>query len=173
MGFCTGGLQDVQPTAASYLDAAENCHKTLSVFDIAPHHKANSDEEKDAASLMIWKCKFGVSDAATQSLLEYVLPSPLRMEKWWKPTSNQDRRRWLREGKQLIESTSNLGYVDSYCCTTRCMAFTGPSKRSQSCGYCGKSRYNAAGKPRKSFHYLPFIPSLVAGFQNKDFRKGF
>jgi hypothetical protein len=51
-------------------------------------------------------------------------------------------------------------FVD--CCVNSCMAFTGPRASLARCLHCKKRepRYNAAGKPRKRWCYIPLIPRL-------------
>ena len=54
------------------------------------------------------------------------------------------------------------------CCIDSCCAFTGPHASKQSCPYCHAPRYNARGKARKHFVYLPITPRLKAFLGNKE-----
>ena len=57
------------------------------------------------------------------------------------------------------------------CCINSCCAFTGPHASLATCPYCAEPRYNASGKPRKVFIYLPIIPRLKSYFANKPMAK--
>jgi hypothetical protein len=52
------------------------------------------------------------------------------------------------------------------CCVGSCCAFLGKYKDHQICPFCKKDRFDAKGKPRKSYHYTPLIPQLQALYQN-------
>ena len=53
------------------------------------------------------------------------------------------------------------------CCIDSCCAFTGPHASKSECPYCHAPRYNARGKARKHFVYLPVTPRLKAFMANK------
>ncbi|KAJ4473974.1 hypothetical protein C8J55DRAFT_375496, partial [Lentinula edodes] len=53
------------------------------------------------------------------------------------------------------------------CCIRSCMAFTGKHSKLQQCLHCHEDRYDAYGKYRRRFGYLPVIPRLHGLFQSK------
>ncbi|KAI0795169.1 hypothetical protein BC629DRAFT_1250557, partial [Irpex lacteus] len=52
------------------------------------------------------------------------------------------------------------------CCINSCCCFAGVHAASTECLYCKSSRYNANGKRRQEFVYLPVIPRLKSLFAN-------
>lgn len=52
------------------------------------------------------------------------------------------------------------------CCPNSCCAFTGALSEAQTCPYCKEERYDAHGRRRQIFRYLPFAPRLAALFGN-------
>ncbi|EIN05116.1 hypothetical protein PUNSTDRAFT_21122, partial [Punctularia strigosozonata HHB-11173 SS5] len=48
------------------------------------------------------------------------------------------------------------------CCPNSCCCFVGPHSTLDACPYCKESRYDAAGRPRSQFPYLPLTPRLKA-----------
>ncbi|KAG9074888.1 hypothetical protein FRC06_010402 [Ceratobasidium sp. 370] len=52
------------------------------------------------------------------------------------------------------------------CCVNSCCCFLGKYRDLVSCPFCEEPRCNAAGKPRRSFHYSPLIPQLQGLFQS-------
>jgi hypothetical protein len=54
------------------------------------------------------------------------------------------------------------------CCVDSCCCFVGKYENLDACPFCRSPRYNAAGKPRRRFHYTPLIPQLHGLFQNPD-----
>ncbi|KAK7006936.1 hypothetical protein R3P38DRAFT_3600921, partial [Favolaschia claudopus] len=61
--------------------------------------------------------------------------------------------------------------VRYHCCTSSCCCFVGPYADLDNCPYCDEARYDAQGRPRATFDYLPLIPRLKAKFANKDMCK--
>ncbi|KAI0369835.1 hypothetical protein BV20DRAFT_911316, partial [Pilatotrama ljubarskyi] len=55
-----------------------------------------------------------------------------------------------------------------HCCVDSCCAFTGPFSDKEACPYCNTPRYDAKGRPRKEFVYLPLIPRLKAFLANGE-----
>jgi hypothetical protein len=55
------------------------------------------------------------------------------------------------------------------CCINSCCCYAGPHATAVSCPYCQEPHYNAAGRPRKRFTYVPIIPRLTAYYRNKSF----
>lgn len=54
------------------------------------------------------------------------------------------------------------------CCPKSCCCYVGPYADSQSCFECKQPRYNANGRPRKVFTYLPLIPRLLALCRDRE-----
>jgi hypothetical protein len=52
------------------------------------------------------------------------------------------------------------------CCVDSCALFVGPHANLRQCPKCQKERFNAQGKPRKQFTYLPLIPRLKTFIAN-------
>ncbi|GJF00485.1 transposase family Tnp2 domain-containing protein [Phanerochaete sordida] len=58
-----------------------------------------------------------------------------------------------------------------HCCPKSCMCYVGPYADLQQCLYCGTSRYNGQGRPRKTFTYIPLIPRLRAMYRDPQMAK--
>jgi hypothetical protein len=69
-----------------------------------------------------------------------------------------------------LQVLSGFKPVPYDCCINSCCCFTGEHKDCTKCPYCGQDRYitdrKGKRKPRKIFHYLPFIPRLVSMLAN-------
>lgn len=57
------------------------------------------------------------------------------------------------------------------CCVNSCCCFTGPHAAATECQYCSTSRFDANGKPRQQFVYLPITPRLKKLLANQDTAK--
>ncbi|KAI0087702.1 hypothetical protein BDY19DRAFT_892183, partial [Irpex rosettiformis] len=54
------------------------------------------------------------------------------------------------------------------CCINSCCCFVGVHADAMECTYCTSSRYDAHGKRRQEFVYLPIIPRLKTLFANAE-----
>ncbi|KAJ7612409.1 hypothetical protein DFH06DRAFT_941712, partial [Mycena polygramma] len=63
---------------------------------------------------------------------------------------------------------SGVKSVKYDCCINSCMCYTGNYEPLQRCPFCHEPRLDNEKKPRRSFHYIPIIPRLVALYTNKQ-----
>ena len=66
--------------------------------------------------------------------------------------------------------TAFLSSVDPVlydCCPRSCCCYAGPYEDFQQCPICQESRFNSAGRARKTFTYIPLIPRLIGLYRNK------
>lgn len=54
------------------------------------------------------------------------------------------------------------------CCPKSCCCYTGHLKELTACPKCGEPRFNAAGRARKKFTYIPLTPRLVGLYRNRE-----
>lgn len=72
---------------------------------------------------------------------------------------------------QLQRSISRLSEIKSHpfdCCVGSCICYHGPHSNLEVCPFCREPRFDNQGRPRKSFHYLPFIPRLQGMYRNSS-----
>jgi hypothetical protein len=67
-----------------------------------------------------------------------------------------------------LQDISGLRPVLYDCCVSSCCCYTGPHENEKSCPYCKEPRFNASGRPRKRFSYVPLIPRLKAYLANQE-----
>ncbi|KAJ7917801.1 hypothetical protein B0H13DRAFT_2322008 [Mycena leptocephala] len=79
------------------------------------------------------------------------------------PTANIQT---LKVTKARIEFLAEFKPVAYDCCPGSCCCYVGPHANEQKCPYCNEPRFEANGRPRKTFTYVPLIPRLVAYFKN-------
>ncbi|KAG9083127.1 hypothetical protein FRC06_004689, partial [Ceratobasidium sp. 370] len=68
---------------------------------------------------------------------------------------------WFR-----LKVLSNLESIAYDCCIDSCMCYLGKYEDLDRCPFCNNPRYNTAGKPRRTFQYVPLIPQLSGLFQS-------
>jgi hypothetical protein len=54
------------------------------------------------------------------------------------------------------------------CCINSCIAYTARYSHSDLCDFCGESRFDTQGKPRRQFSYMPLVPQLQGLFAHED-----
>ncbi|KAH6901786.1 hypothetical protein BKA70DRAFT_1027687, partial [Coprinopsis sp. MPI-PUGE-AT-0042] len=54
------------------------------------------------------------------------------------------------------------------CCINSCLCYSGARADEEECAYCHEPRWNAHGKARKQFNYIPLIPRLQALYSNPN-----
>lgn len=64
---------------------------------------------------------------------------------------------------------SGIGTVLYDCCVRSCCAFTAQYENLQKCPFCSQDRFDAHGRARKHFAYLPLIPRLTRFFGSETF----
>ncbi|KAF6750952.1 hypothetical protein DFP72DRAFT_787421, partial [Ephemerocybe angulata] len=74
----------------------------------------------------------------------------------------------LKITRKRIEFLAQFRPEPYDCCINSCMCYAGPYAKDDKCRYCPEHRYNAAGKPRKQFNYIPLTARLAALFKNID-----
>lgn len=67
--------------------------------------------------------------------------------------------------KSRVEFLAQFKPVPYDCCPASCCCFVGPHADLDACPYCQEPRYNAQGRPRKRFTYVPLIPRLKAFYE--------
>lgn len=72
----------------------------------------------------------------------------------------------LKITKARAEFLAAFKPVAYHCCPKSCLCYVGPHADKDSCDYCKEPRYDAQGKPRKTFTYIPLIPRLTAFYSN-------
>jgi len=73
-----------------------------------------------------------------------------------------------KASKSRIRFLSSFNPIPLDCCINSCCAFTGPREHETICDHCNEPRYNARGRPRKRFMYIPIIPRLIEFFKNSE-----
>ncbi|KAB5588247.1 E4 ubiquitin-protein ligase [Ceratobasidium theobromae] len=68
-----------------------------------------------------------------------------------------------------VASLSGATPVVIDCCIKVCHVFTGKKANLEACELCGEARYDARGRPRKVFEYLPLTPRFQAMLNNPEF----
>ncbi|KIY48834.1 hypothetical protein FISHEDRAFT_5933, partial [Fistulina hepatica ATCC 64428] len=81
------------------------------------------------------------------------------------PESNIDS--W-HNTKTRVAELAGFTPVNLDTCIKSCICYTGPHVDLIRCPYCQEPRFNAKGRPRKQFQYLPLIPRLVSYYKNED-----
>ncbi|KAF5341189.1 hypothetical protein D9611_006128 [Ephemerocybe angulata] len=77
----------------------------------------------------------------------------------------------LKATRKRVEFLARFRPVPYDCCINSCMCYAGPNAKEKECRYCDQPRWNASGKPRKQFNYIPLITRLAALFRNKESAK--
>ncbi|KAG1763807.1 hypothetical protein EV702DRAFT_952302, partial [Suillus placidus] len=54
------------------------------------------------------------------------------------------------------------------CCINSCIAYTARYSHSDLCDFCGERHFDAQGKPRHQFSYMPLVPQLQGLFAQED-----
>ncbi|KAJ8596210.1 hypothetical protein M405DRAFT_689804, partial [Rhizopogon salebrosus TDB-379] len=54
------------------------------------------------------------------------------------------------------------------CCINSCIAYTSTYRHSDICNFCNETRFDAQGKPRRQFSYMPLVPQLQGLFAQEE-----
>ncbi|KAI0742154.1 hypothetical protein BC629DRAFT_1271871, partial [Irpex lacteus] len=73
--------------------------------------------------------------------------------------------------QQYVADLSGFEPQTCDCCIDSCCCFVGPHAQATNCPFCKKTRYDANGKRRQQFVYLPVIPRLKKLFSNARIAK--
>ncbi|EIN14531.1 hypothetical protein PUNSTDRAFT_59787, partial [Punctularia strigosozonata HHB-11173 SS5] len=112
-------------------------------------------DDKDLATLRLFALKVQTHmKADTFAKLPYAFPT-------------QDVPSW-KTTQSRAAVLSALDPVMYDCCKNSCCCFVGPHSTLRECPYCKEPRYNATGRPRSQFPYLPLTPRLKAYLESQD-----
>lgn len=111
-----------------------------------------------------------IGDDLTEDDLEFLRPFALKVDehmsgKTFEKLAFAFPMSKLSTWKKIQSRVAQLAGFEPelyHCCVDSCCAFTGPHALKAECPYCKAPRYNAQGKPRKLFVYLPVTPRLKA-----------
>ncbi|KAL1739985.1 hypothetical protein HDZ31DRAFT_48407, partial [Schizophyllum fasciatum] len=77
----------------------------------------------------------------------------------------------FKKSKKLTEKLSGVRATEYDCCVNSCVCYVGPNEGKTMCPYCGESRTDNSGKPRRRYRYIPITPRLRSFYQNADMAK--
>ncbi|KAJ3475772.1 hypothetical protein NLI96_g11613 [Meripilus lineatus] len=77
----------------------------------------------------------------------------------------------LKSIRTRIAQLSGLEPTPHDCCVNTCCCFTGKNADCSTCPYCHEPRFDAQGKPRNRFIYIPVIPRLQSCYSNPTLAK--
>lgn len=117
-----------------------------------------------------------VADDLTEDDLEYLRPFALKVDTHMPGTTfarlpyafpHSGVNSWTRIQSRVTQ-LSGFEPKRYDCCINSCCCFVGPHANCDTCPYCKTTRFDASGKPRQVFVYLPIIPRLKAYFANAE-----
>jgi hypothetical protein len=101
----------------------------------------------------IWKMKHNVTDEAFRDL-RYARPESFDMRSW-------------KATQQHVGRMSELKPQVYDCCINSCLCYVGPNYAAlRICPFCREARFDARGRARRKFTYIPLIPRLQAFLAN-------
>lgn len=113
-----------------------------------------SDDDINLLRHFALKVESHMTDETFDQQLPHAFPDT-PMETW---KATKSRAAWLAAFKPIPYD----------CCINSCCCYVGQYETDKHCSFCNEPRFNAAGRPRKRFTYVPIIPRLVAMFRNPD-----
>ncbi|PPR00475.1 hypothetical protein CVT26_009682 [Gymnopilus dilepis] len=72
----------------------------------------------------------------------------------------------LKTTKSRVEFLAAFRPALYDCCVNSCLCYLGSHKDERACHYCKEPRFNADGRPRKRYLYIPLIPRLLGYYKN-------
>ncbi|KAF6753356.1 hypothetical protein DFP72DRAFT_814138, partial [Ephemerocybe angulata] len=73
----------------------------------------------------------------------------------------------LKVTRKRVEFLAKFRPQPFDCCINSCLCYTGAYEKADKCRFCKELRYNASGKARKRFNYIPLTARLSALYGDK------